>query len=172
MEDLLLVGKVPDPLGLGRNQILGKRLILGKGIVLGRSQILGKDHGLGGSLGRDQGLGRSLILDFGQGNGFCLGAIGTCPWVSEVGKVQMLLWGRFFLLHLYSKDVGVLILNHLKTVHYFPGPIWTPSMNHPRPGKVGNTVQVHIRCFRAPIWIPAMHRPGLGRVGKLWSGNH
>ena len=183
MEDLLLVGKVLDPLGLGkrlilgRNQILGKDLDLGKGHGLDRSQILGKDHGLGRSLGKDQ----SLILgeDLGQGNGFGHGAFGTCHGVSEVGKVQTLLWGKFFLPHQYSKDLGVLILNHLKTVQErflvhicHPGPIWTPAMNHPRPGKVGNTVQVHIRSFLAPILTPAMHRPGLGRVANLWSRNH
>ena len=176
MEDLLLVGKDLDPLGLGkrlilgRSQILGKDLDLGKGHGLDRSQILGKDHGLGRSLGKDQGL--ILGKDLGQGNGFGHGAFGTCHGVSEVGKVQTLLWEKFFLPHQYSKDFGVLILNRLKTVQerflvytrYFPGPIWTPAMNHPRPGKVGNTVQVHSRSFLAPILTPSMHRPGLGRL--------
>ena len=176
MEDLLLVGKVLNLLGLGkrlilgRSQILGKDLDLGKCLHLDRSQILGKDHGLGRSLGKDQGL--ILGKDLGQGNGFGHGAFGTCHGVSEVGKVQTLLWEKFFLPHQYSKDFGVLILNRLKTVqerflvhtHYFPGPIWTPAMNHPRLGKVGNTVQVHSRSFLAPILTPAMNRPGLGRL--------
>ena len=181
MEDLSLVGEVLDPLGLGkrlildRSQILGKDLDLGKGHGLDRSQILGKDHGLGRSLDKD--LGRILGEDLWQDNGSGLGAFGTCHGVSEVGKVQTLLWGRFFLPHQYNKDFGVLILNHLKTVQerflvytrYFPGPIWTPAMNHPRLGKVGNTVQVHSRSFLAPILTPSMNRPGLGR---LWRRNH